>query len=207
MPNNQKIADDLLAESSLWDVYRLTWKLKFPWATAVPSVLLAAVVLWIYLTTSIETCVIVSHSRQIVDLGISFVTTILGFLIAGFTVFATITNPRLFVKMAELNSNNRGISWLKTTFAIFMHTFAHYTWFLIAALMTKIFSLPNGMIGTAIFMAGGEIPEIKRTLAALGLSIFAGWIIYLALLLQGFIFNIYHTCMLSISVSGEKLVD
>lgn len=206
MPHNQKIADDLLAESSLWDVYLLTWKLAFPWGAVIPSVLLTFVVLWIYLTTSIETSVVVSHSRQLVDLGISFVTTILGFLIAGFTVFATITNPRLFVKMAEIKSNS-GMSWLKATFAIFMHTFAHYTWFLIAALMVKVFALPGGMFGTAILMAAGDSPDIKRTLATLGLSMFSGWILYLALLLQGFIFNIYHTCMLSISVSGEKLVD
>ncbi|WP_234084412.1 hypothetical protein [Azonexus sp. R2A61] len=207
MPNNQKIADELLADSSLWDVYRLTWKLAFPWGSVIPSVLLTFVVLWIYLTTSIETSVVVSHSRQVIDLGISFVTTILGFLIAGFTVFATITNPRLFVKMAEINSNNSGISWLKATFAIFMHTFAHYTWFLIAALMVKIFALPSGMLGNAILMAAGDLPDIKRILATIGLSIFSGWIVYLALLLQGFIFNIYHTCMLSISVSGENLVD
>lgn len=207
MQNNPKIADDLLAESSLWEVYRLTWKLAFPWRSVVPSVLLTLVVLWVSLSTSIETSVVVSHSRQVVDLGISFVTTILGFLIAGFTVFATITNPRLFVKMAELNSNSSGISWLKATFGIFMHTFAHYTWFLIAAILAKIFTLQGGMLGVAIVMSAGDAQEIKRLLAAIGLSLFSGWIIYLALLLQGFIFNIYHTCMLSISVSGEKLVD
>lgn len=207
MPNNPKIAEDLLAESSLWDVYRLTWKLDFPWGTTIPPVILSLAILWFYFAIPVETSLIVGHTRQLIELGISFATTILGFLIAGFTVFATITNPKLFVKMAELKTNNHGMSWLKKTFAIFIHTFAHYTWFFIAALLAKIFALPGGMLGVATMLWSTDTLDMKRMLAVIGLSIVSGWLLYLALLLQGFIFNIYHTCMLSISVSGEKLVE
>lgn len=214
--NTPKIADDLLAESSLWGVYKLSWKLNFPWGSASAAIGVAFLSFWYLSSTEPSTHALVENFRKIIETGLTFTTTILGFLIAGFTVFATITNPKLFARLARMTDEESGLSWLKKTFVLFIHTFAHYAFFVLAALLVTtvgsaffyIFTKHIGGLLEAIpCLAPIASTNIKNLLLAFSISLFSGWLVYLALLLQGFIFNIYHTCMFSISVTGEDLLD
>lgn len=49
---------------------------------------------------------------QIADIGFALTTAILGFLIAGFSIFASITKPAIFAGLAKLDHKDSGISRL-----------------------------------------------------------------------------------------------
>jgi hypothetical protein len=207
MSKFSKVTDDLLREKSLWDVYLLSWKLRFPWGCFVPSVLLALLLFFYSAFISEETIDFAHQAKLIVDFGFGYAASILGFLIAGFTVFVSLTNPRLFVKMSTVGREGSSLSWLKETFAIFMHVFAHYFSFLVALILVKLLTLPGGIVPHLVLTYASDPVEWKRLISTTGLAFFGGWLFYVSLLLGRFIFNTYHTCMLSIAVEGEDLIE
>lgn len=207
MTNNADISNDLLKEKNLWEVYCLSWELKTPWAILLPSILLG-ILLLLFAALTIETpSHLISQARQVVELGITVSSTILGFLIAGFTVFATLANPILLVKMARSKTERESISWLKMTFAIFMHTFAHYSAFLVVAVLAKLLTFSGGVVPYVLSKCTTDPLLWKSWISAFGLAVLSGWLLYLLLLLGRFIFNTYHACMLSIAVANENLVE
>lgn len=205
MTDKKKTTEDLLKEKSLWEVYCLAWKLPIPWGILLPSVLLS-VGMFIFSLASLDIPnSLIFIARQVIDVGITFTTTILGFLIAGFTVFATLTNPHLLVKMARLQEESSKLSWLKRTYAIFMHVFAHYASYIFAAVLIKLLTIPGGAASYIVANWLCNSLNAKAWIAAIGLSIMSGWLVYLTLLLGRFIFNIYHVCILTIAAANEEL--
>jgi hypothetical protein len=207
MNEKEIITNELLKEKNLWELYCLAWNLKFPWGTLAPSIALTLTLLIFSGLTIEDSTNLASQARQVIDLGITFTSTILGFLIAGFTIFASLTNPKLFVAMAKMQDKESKLSWLKRTFVTFMHVFIHYTSFLVVTVLIKILTFPRGVVPYALSKLPDDLIIYKGWIAAVGLSILAGWLFYLSLLLGRFIFNTYHACMLSISVINEDLID
>lgn len=201
------ITDDLLREKSLWGVYRLSWELRFPWGCFVPSASLAILLFCYSVFVAEDTVNFSQQAKQVVDFGFGYASSILGFLIAGFTVFVTLTNPRLFVKMSAIKREGSRLSWLKETFAIFMHVFVHYSSFLIASILVKLLTLPGGIIPHLVLTYASDPVAWKRLISVTALAFFSGWLFYISLLLGRFIFNTYHACMLSIAVVGEDLIE
>lgn len=207
MTNPADVTNDLLKEKNLWDVYRLSWDLQTPWAINLPAIMLCVLFFLFSILTIDDYQNLIAQIRLVMDLGITISSTILGFLIAGFTVFATLTNPDLLVTMARSKPQNQNISWLKMTYAVFMHTFAHYSAFLVAVVLLKLLTFPKGIIPYVLSKCVANPVLWKSWLAALGLAVLSGWLFYLVLLLGRFIFNTYHACMLSIAVANEKLLE
>jgi phosphoglycerol transferase MdoB-like AlkP superfamily enzyme len=207
MSDKTAITEALLKEKSLWAVYRLAWKLKLPWGALAPSILLTITLMTFSVLTIENSINLTNQARQVIDLGITLTSTILGFLIAGFTIFASLTNPKLFVAMANIQDEESTLSWLKKTFVIFMHVFIHYTSFLVVVVLIKILTFPQGVVSSLLSNMPNGLFISKGWIAAFGFSILSGWLFYLLLLLGRFIFNTYHACMLSISVTNENLID
>lgn len=137
MADKIAITEALLKEKNLWDMYRLAWKLKLPWGALAPSILLTITLMTFSILTIENSINLASQARQVIDLGITLTSTILGFLIAGFTIFASLTNPKLFIAMANIQDKESTLDWLKKTFVTFMHVFIHYTSFLVVAVLRK----------------------------------------------------------------------
>jgi hypothetical protein len=156
------------------------------------------------LYTNVSNKDLISFVRQILDLGISFATTILAFLVAGFTIFASLTDKKLFVRFAALTHPKSKLSWLKHLFVVFMHTFAHYISFVSVAILLKLTTQSNGVISWLIIHYINEPCTIKNYLLAFAYGILSAWLFYLTLLLARFVFNIYSACMLTIAVDGEE---
>lgn len=201
----KEISDDLLKEKSLWAVYRLTWKLNFPWEIALPPIALFCLLAWFAHFSHVSTDTLVGLARKVLELGISVITSLLGFLIAGFTIFATFTNPKLFVKLSTIQINGTPLTGLKTVFSVFMHSFAHYTSFLVSSIFVQIIAQPKGPLSLLIYMLSANPNQIKRCLAGIGFALISSWLLYLVLLVSRFIFNIYSACMFSIIAAREEL--
>lgn len=200
-------SEELLKEKSLWQLYALTWRFPFPYKSILSTSSLGVIFFLLGISGDFTNAKILNLIGQILKLGFSFSSTTLGFLIAGFTVFATLTDQKLFVKIAKIQSPVAEINWLKYMFAIFMHTFFHFSSFLSVTIAITIFSSFNNMFIVIYNNKYFSITNFEEYFNSLVLAILSAWLIYLTILLSKFIFNIYHACMLAITAEGESITS
>lgn len=140
--------------------------------------------------------------RSMADVGLSFGSSILGFLIAGFTIFATLTKPSLFIMMYKNVHPKSGLNYLKHNFFAFIEVFVVYLVFLGGCLLIKIFGGPDGALLQFLkFVAcrtDSELDTLKEIVIK-GAYIVTGTFLYYSLVsLKSFVFNIYHIVITSI---------
>ena len=120
---------DLLKEKKLWDIYLSSRRIpysRFNVITTLVIILLLVLKVWCCNTTIDET---IETIRRFGELGLNITLNTLGFLLAGFTIFATVSQPLLLVSMAKINHPDSGLSYLKHNFFIFMRVFIYYLTF------------------------------------------------------------------------------
>lgn len=200
----EKLSDELLKENNLWQIYLLSWKLKFPWFSAIFSLGFGVLVYYYsieYISTVSQKNVI-EKLLDISEIGFTFSSTLLGFLVAGFAVFSTVCDPKLLAAMAQIKNEEMNISWTKASFVAFMHIFSHFIAVVGITIIIKILYIMNtDFLSISIFPC-----FFKKFGYSLLSGLISAWIIYLLILVAQFVFNIYHTCMLVISVENEGLL-
>ena len=190
--SNELAPEDVTKETSLFDIFKHchiyfanTFNLS---VTAL--VLIAMIVYLIYGNVSHASYVI--KIRGLADTGLSFVGNMLGFLIAGFTIFATFSDKELFMFMATKKHEKYGISYLKYSFFAFMYVFIIYLLFGTFCLLIKLFADKDNI---ALHVVNG-IKDVsqwnKRYMSGAVHAILGTWFFYLFVILKAFIFNVYH---------------
>lgn len=193
---------DLLEEKNLWQIYK-ECIIKLP---ASPFNMIATISVFIFLLLD---CLFFPEQwgarvrliRSLCDAGLGFGSTILGFLIAGFTIFATLAKPEMLKRMYDTPHKKSGLSYLKVNFFAFVEVFVVYIFLLVAYLFIKIFGAESGFL-VSIISASSKNPFDgyvldkawigNTTLILLGTASFYGF-----LALKSFIFNTYHAVMTS----------
>lgn len=196
-------SSDLTKEKRLWQI-RLQ-------ARKIPSsmfnqliVFLTSLTLTMYAFSSpITTRSLSNQTREIAEIGFNFSASILGFLIAGFTVVATVPRQSMFHKMAEIIHDGSGLNYLKYNFFSFMRVFIDYLLFCFLCIAIRIFAFPNGPLSDLLdYLPGNEMA--KRNVARIGFIILSSSMVYVLLLLKSFVFNIYHIVMTGLRWSIEE---
>ena len=148
--------------------------------------------------------------RKIEGSGFSFATSILGFLVAGFTVFVTVIRIDMFLTMARTEKANTGESVLKYNLSAFIVTFVHYTSYIFVCLMSELFLQPGGL-ATVAFANAQTYPNLApwaplaHSLGATALLVtFGAWTAYLVLLLKSFIYNVYQVTTVSVAYAWQE---
>jgi hypothetical protein len=150
--------------------------------------------------------ILAAKTREIAEMGFGFATSILGFLIAGFTVFATITKEDLFKRMAVFEEPKSKLSYLKYNFFAFMKVFIDYLSFCGLCVFIKLAAFPSGPISTFVSsLPGGNLTELW--FARIGFLLITTTFVYVLLLLKSFVFNTHHVVMTSIRWSMEEDED
>lgn len=190
---------DLLTEKSLWDIWiALRKALKenpFNWIFLL-GWLIVVVVHAGYATTPRSELLI--QSRSLLDAGIGFGSSILGFLIAGFTIFATMSRPAMLLRMASTPHAKSGLSWLKYTYFGLVEVFITYLAFVICFFILRVLTVPGGGSSFLIRqLPGGE--ETTTIFAKILFCLIACTWMWTLLKLKSFVFNIYHVVMAGIA--------
>jgi hypothetical protein len=208
---------DLLFEKSLWQIYRQCVQ-KLP-----PSKfnVLATGATFLFLLLDVayfpeEFASRIKLTRSLAEMGMGFGPTVLGFLIAGFTIFSTLSKPELFRRMYDRVHNESGLSFLKVNFFTFAEVFVVFSAFTVACLLIKIFAGERSFL-VSLIQASQRHPFLgysvdKVWLANGGYVVVPTACFYSLLALKSFIFNTYHTVMTSIvwsfnSEGGEKAYE
>lgn len=190
-------AKDITKEKSLWDVYLLSRKITI--STFHVCIMLAAL---IFLSTNAffiekNNFILLSDIRNWSTIGFNFSVTTLGFLIAGFTIFATLSKPDMFLAMMAYKNKETQIPTLKYNLMAFMKVFISFISCTFIYLFIILFCQTNGVVGNIIELLpwNNYIKEylIKLIYCVIGVSL-----IYLVLVVKTFIYNIYAIVMNSI---------
>ena len=151
--------------------------------------------------------------RKIESTGFDFATSILGFLVAGFTVFVTVTRLDMFLKMAKTEKSETGESVLKYNLSAFIVTFVHYVCYLLACLLCELVLQPNGLASVAYQNAltypnlAAMLPSARTSVAAVLVVGFGSWTVYLIVLLKSFIYNVYQVTTTSVAYEWKQEED
>lgn len=140
--------------------------------------------------------------RALIEAGLNFSASILGFLIAGFTIFATLTKPTLLVKMYDETHPKSKLNYLKHNFFAFMQVFATLLFLLAVCVLAKILGSPGGALIKILQYSQRYIclqMDFVKIVIIDMTYVFLGTLFYYSVMsLKSFIFNVYHVIITSV---------
>lgn len=192
---------ELTKERNLFDIYSSSRKLPGSLHNQIFTLTIFIILLFYAVYSPKPVHDLAQEVRTWSEIGFDFTTTILGFLIAGFTIFATVSKPNFFINMAMVPYKSSGLSYLKYNFFTLINVFTIYVGFAILCLLINLLASPSGALSLGlsfIFSNPIYLNTAKRLLVGVGLVGVGTWFFYLLVILQSFIFNIYYIVMTSI---------
>jgi hypothetical protein len=198
MSKNYAFNDSALtSEKSLWDVYKLSRRiLPSKFQVIFVLVIMAALSVNAYVFTESDNFLL-SDVRKWAEMGFNFSITTLGFLIAGFTIFATLSKPKMMLAMMDYIDPATNLPTLKYNFFAFMKVFIAYIVVSIIYLLVILFGQPEGFVTNLVEVLPNH-ECIRSSLIKVSYVIVGGSFVYLLLLLKTFVFNIYTIVMNSL---------
>ena len=202
--SQEQMVKDLTKEKTLFQVW---WAgLRIPhsktnllWSGATALILSAYAIIFYLMSGKSEAQSIIhfaSQSRAWSEFGFNFSATTLGFLIAGFTVFASLGRPEMFRQMATIEHNKtKGFSSLKDGFFRLLRTFAEFWAFLLFCMGFKLLAHENGALTLLTNLLNQHIPFFKLGFWAVSYVLLGTGLVYVVFSLQAFIYNIHHLVM------------
>lgn len=186
--------EDLTKEKSLWDIYKLSRRILPNKVQFILILVFALLLSSNALFFSDDSEKILKDVREWSKIGFSFTITALGFLIAGFTIFATLSKPKMLLAMMDHIDSKTGLPTLKYNFIAFMKVFIAYIVFSLFYLSILVLGGHNGIIDNAIeLLPQSEL--IKTCVINIAYTITGSSFVYLLMLLKSFVFNIYAIVM------------
>jgi hypothetical protein len=206
MKSDDLNSDALLAEKNLWSIYKT--------ARAIPS---SNFNLWttigFLITLSIQVCFFpqaietqVEIVRKYAELGFNAALTTMGFLVAGFTIFATLSDPDLFIRMGQRLHPKTKISWLKHNFFLFVRVFIYFMTFIVFCLLVMVFGSKSGLVSSLISLSDFAA-EIRVVVAGTAYVVLMTGFYFILMQLKSFIFNMHHAVMTSLKWKWDKKND
>lgn len=202
MANTDFNPKDLTKEKKLWDVYLASRRIpisKFNFLTTCTVFLALVANSWFSNQSIQETILLV---RTFSESGLSIALSTLGFLLAGFTIFATVSQPSLSLRMSEIMHPDSGLSYLKHNYFIFLRVFIYYITFTVFCLFIIMFGHKGGLVSLMVSYAPYELHVKFAVVKVSYVLLFTGYY-FLIMQLKSFVFNIYHSVMTSLRWKAE----
>jgi len=202
MSNSDFEPKELMKEKKLWDIYLASRRIsfsRFNFITTTIVFLLLCLNVWLTTQPINETINVV---RSMASSGLAIALSTLGFLLAGFTIFATVSQPSLSLRMSEIRHPDSGLSYLKHNYFMFLRVFIYYLVFSVFCLFVVIFGHKGGLVPLLVSYAPYE-GSVKFAIVKLSYIILFTGYYFLIMQLKSFIFNIYHAVMTSLRWKAE----
>ncbi len=185
---------DLTSEKDLWSVFLLSRKVRPSGISCWVTLLVASSLMITAFHFSVPTETILRDTRKWAEVGLSYAITTLGFLIAGYTIFATVADPKMMLAMMEHTDSETGLPTLKVNHIKFMKVLIDYIIWIFIYILVVLFGQPEGLASHLVSSLpnGGCIKDVLSRFAyvAIGASF-----VYLLMMLQAYVFNIYAIVM------------
>lgn len=189
--------DSFTSETNLWQIYRKSRRIrssKFNVYTTLGVFLLVSVAVFFSDQGVTET---IKGARELATLGLNTTLTVLGFLVAGFTIFATVTNPNMLIAMGERRNEESGLSWLKHSFFVLIRTFIYFLAYAVICFAVVYLAAPGGIAHLLVALSPHPA-EYTLCAAKAAFVVLAVGQYFLLMQLKSFIYNMYHSVVASL---------
>ena len=194
---------EFTAEKTVWQLFKAAMRIKGTDENVAVS-LIVSIVLSGYSVLS-STHSLSEQLRALAVDGLNYGAAVLGFLIAGFAVLATLGTSKLVMFMASKRSEKTGYPYIKEHYLNIVYVFFAYWVFVLVCLAIKIFGPADGLASIIARGHGFWISEVGAFAAAqLGYILFATGFTYVVLLLGTLIYNVHMTMMSMIRLEYDK---
>lgn len=206
--------DKLFEDKSLWDIYKKSQKWIRRRASNQIIVIISILLLLIITIASLldfppgynlKQSFLFAH--KIADVGFTLSLGILGFLVAGFAVFASVTKAELFIILAQLPHKEDGrdtdLSGLQFIFFNFMNVFSIYIVLLIFSLFVDIGFSEGSPIRIVADHLASTYPKLAHFGNTLVSCVLLMGVIEAMLRLKSFVWNMYQSVLISIAAEHE----
>lgn len=197
-------------QKSLWEVYRLSRRTLPPSIWNRRSVrIIGLIMLFVFLMgiffapdnfthkNALNLLQTISQQAFVLAVGI------LGFLIAGFSIFASVTKSRLFIMLAEIQYENTEINRLQFVFFNFLNVFTIYFGLLAASLFLFIGAADDSPLLIVAMPYFTEFSKLSTMLLSLINFLLIMLVVISILRLKSFIWNLYQAVLVSIAANNE----
>lgn len=180
----------LLDEKNLWQIYKVAGKIKHKKFNLLIGAI-SALVFGTYACLAREVTAMHSLLLKLAETGFSAAISLLGFLIAGFTLFGSLAKPELLLTMLHRTEEKSGLSYLKYNFYTLIRTFIYFLVFTTFQLMVIVFGQQGGFVSELVRLFHPfEHVVSPATRIAFVVSVLL-WTFAL-LELKSFVFNVNH---------------
>jgi hypothetical protein len=202
MSGANKIVRELFAETSLLHVYKNSMSYsenRFDRCIRIFTlVVLCTASLILILSKEDLFPVAVKSITSWLSLGFTYATTILGFLVAGFTIFSTMTRTEVFIALAVKTHDTLGVSQLKFIFFSFLRVFILHIALIFACVAITMLKDSSAIYLSPLHNDHASI-TIKKFATVMVLP-FIGYLIVSTLLhLKTFVWNLYQSIIIAVA--------
>jgi hypothetical protein len=190
-------AAELTAEKNLFDVYKKAKGLhrnKFnQFVTLLALAVFCSVSALALCGENFGRSEIVKQTYAIVDLMLNVSVSMLDFLLAGFTILATMSKTDMLMALAQVQYPKSNISYLKYSYFMFMRVMIYYFLMTVLCICIKFF----GPVLQSVFriVSTNEVENVKWVLSISIYIIIGTFTFYILSMLQSFIYNVYSVVM------------
>lgn len=188
---------ELTKEKHLYDIFKESLSIKFSRFNKICTFLIVCLLFTRAYIFEPDVQILLAEVREWVTIGFESSLSILGFLLAGFTIFATLSKPTMLVEMMNHKHENSNLPYLKYNYFVFMRVFVFYIFFSCIYLLIILFCGNDGLYESLIY----KLPiyeDVKCNSIKLANILVGSSFVFLLLQLKTFIFNIYSIVMTSL---------
>ena len=194
--------ESLLKEKNLWQIYRASWNIsdsKFNWIVGVLSLAFFST----YAALSPDWGSMHTLLLKLAEIGFNSAVSILGFLIAGFTIFGSLAKPKLLLTMLRFTERRSGLSYLKYNFFTLIRAFIYFLVF--AAFQLALIALcQTGGPGSTLVELWPDLQTVVSP--AVRIAFVVSTVLWTAVFLEvkSFVFNVHHFVFTMIKYDAVK---
>lgn len=194
--------EDITAELSLFSIWKKSRAVRKPLGNRVirwsAFILLTAYSLLPWTSTDS----LIASSRHLSSLGLPSVLGLLGFLLAGYTVFISIARRDLLVAMSLHEDPDSGMSWLKVSLYTYIGALAELLVVAVALLVLVVLGQSGGLVASLV--AKDSTGLARDIVAGVGFVVSGYALVHTIVLLKITIRNVHHGIAAAIRWDAEN---
>ncbi|WP_166170340.1 hypothetical protein [Acinetobacter sp. SA01] len=194
--NKKKLKDELLKEKHLFNVYFSARAIPFSKKNKILLIVFAF--LSLFLSYGIPSNELYEKIFTLSSSLIGTVVTVTGFLIAGYTIFCSVVSPKLSILLFSFGKTEHGLSELKRAHLSLIRVFIYCLFYTSVLVTISAFSGTHNFIYFHIESSFSFSKNLFYIINYLTFNFILIFFFFLVIQLGSFIYNIYHTIMMTI---------
>lgn len=198
-PEDKALLQKITAEGNFWQLFKMVFSVDFTLANKLVPICVLIVVFCLNMPMQgrfIGFGEVVSSAKDLI--GWNF--TILGFMIAGYAIFTTVTSWELSLFLMRKKEGKTELPYLKYIHAVFLKAILVFVMAVIPPFVCAEFVKKSGLAYLVVNEFGSNLGYVYSFLHAVNVSLF----VLSLMMLKSFVFNIYASVMMAIRWSASK---